>query len=423
MLIQFTVGNFLSFKEKVTLSMVKANLTELPENIIPVNDDMKLLKSAVIYGANANGKSNLIKALQFMNMFTILSFKNWQADQEIGISSFLLNTETKDKPSFFEMVFIIENQIYRYGFELDNKRVKKEWLYFTPKNKEEKLFSREGSHIDLTEKFSEGKNCESKTRDNSLFLSVVSQFNGEIALKVIRWFAKLRTNLFNEQTVLRRTLSRLEEEPALKKDILNFISVADNKIVGFEVQTYDLPAKQTENELPQKSLKKKIVSLIRKIFNKKNEEVGEAAFLLDYEESNGTKKLFAFSVPILDAIKNGEILIIDELENHLHPLLLKHIIKLFNSSYNTNNAQLIFTTHSLTCMNNECFRRDQIWFTEKNSFGETSLFSLAEYKIEEKKIRKDASYSKDYLLGKYGAVPFIEDINSCFKDRENETSK
>ena len=113
-------------------------------------------------------------------------------------------------------------------------------------------------------------------------------------------------------------------------------------------------------------------------------------------------------------------MIIDELENHLHPLLLKYIIKLFNSHANRNNAQLIFTTHNLTCMDKEFFRRDQIWFTEKNASNESTLFSLAEYKIQKKKIRNDASFSKDYLLGKYGAVPFIADIDLSFKENSNE---
>ena len=131
--------------------------------------------------------------------------------------------------------------------------------------------------------------------------------------------------------------------------------------------------------------------------------------------------MFALSVPIIDALRDGEILVVDELENHLHPLLFKHIIKLFNSSSNKNAAQLVFATHNLTCMNNECFRRDQIWFTEKNSFGESNLFSLADYKLNDTKIRKDASYSKDYLLGKYGAVPFIDEINLSF-EKKNESS-
>ena len=133
--------------------------------------------------------------------------------------------------------------------------------------------------------------------------------------------------------------------------------------------------------------------------------------------------MFALSVPVIKALKNGEVLVIDELENHLHPKLFEYIIKLFNSSSNETNAQLIFATHNLTCMNNKCFRRDQIWFTEKNSLGESGLFSLADYKLNDKKVRNDATYSKDYLLGKYGAVPFIDEIDLSFRCKDNELSK
>jgi len=166
MIIQFTVGNFLSFKEKVTLSMVKSAKHELPENVIKINDDFELLKSAVVYGANASGKSNLIYALSFMRFFTIYSVKAFQGGEEIGIYSFLLNEQTKNKPSFFEIIFIVDNITYRYGFEADNKTVQKEWLYYTPKTKEERLFFRESQEIKLSENFPEGKDKETNTREN-----------------------------------------------------------------------------------------------------------------------------------------------------------------------------------------------------------------------------------------------------------------
>ncbi|MFH1258676.1 MAG: ATP-binding protein [Elusimicrobiota bacterium] len=425
MLIQFTVGNFLSFKEKVTLSMVKSALHELPENVIKIDDDFELLKSAVIYGANASGKSNLIKALAFMKLFTVSSFK-LQIDEELGIYSFLLNEETKDGPSFFEIVFIIDSVTYRYGFEADKKKVKKEWLYYTPKTKEEKLFDREGSVFNISPEFLEGFALENKTRENCLFLTVVSQFNGEISAKIIKWFNKLRVITSRDyQTFLFRTLTRFEQEPNLKENIIKFISVADNGVEDFEIESINTPIDQVNKNMlgEKKDLKIKVVKFIHRVFNINKQVVGKKDLLIDYFESEGTKKMFALSVPVVDALRNSEIIVVDELENHLHPLLLKHIIKLFNSSSNKNNAQLIFTTHNLTCMSHECFRRDQIWFTEKNSFGESSLFPLADYKIEKKKIRSDATYSKDYLLGKYGAVPFIDDIDLSFKEKDNEPSK
>ena len=212
MLIQFTVGNFLSFKEKTTLSMVKSALHELPENTIKVTDDFELLKSAVIYGANASGKSNFIKALAFMKFFAIASFKAYEAEEEIWVNCFLLNEETKNKPSSFEVVFIVDNITYRYGFEADTKEVRKEWLFHILKTKEESLFMRESSTFNINgEQFPEGKDLNDKTRKNCLFLSVVSQFNGEISTKIIKWFRKLRVSRSRDYKMfLDRTVSRLE---------------------------------------------------------------------------------------------------------------------------------------------------------------------------------------------------------------------
>jgi hypothetical protein len=421
MLIQFTVGNFLSFKERTTLSMVKSALHELPENTIKASDNLELLKSAVIYGANASGKSNFLKALVFMRFFAISSFKAYEAEEEIRVPRFILNEDTKDKPSFFEVVFMVDGVTYRYGFEVDATKVRKEWLFHIVKTTEEQLFMREGLDFNMGKQFSEGEGLNKKTRDNCLFLSVVSQFNGEVSTRIIKWFRKIRVSGSRDYKLfLDRTVSRLEEDSSLRDDVAKFISIADNGVENFEIEPG--PAMTTPiSGVPQverKDLKRTLIYFIHKVFNP--DKQAKDLLRVDFHrfESEGTKKMFALSVPVIDALRNGEILIIDELENHLHPLLFKHIIKLFNSHSNKNNAQLVFATHNLTCMNNECFRRDQIWFTEKNSFGESALFSLADYKLNDAKVRKDASYSKDYLLGKYGAVPFVDDVNLSFEENK-----
>lgn len=418
MLIQFTVGNFLSFREKVTLSMVKSAMHDLPENVIKAANDLELLKSAVVYGANASGKSNLILALQIMRYLAINSFRHFQKDEEIGSWSFRLNEESITQPSFFEVVFMVDGIIYKYGFELDTKKVNKEWLYFTQKNEERQLFIRDGLKFDLSEKdFPEGINKNTDTRENCLFLSLVSQLNGQVSAKIINWFMKIR---LNSSPRIESVFSSIEKDVNLKEDVMRFISIADNGVIDFISK--DILPDQSSDSPPQAKRKveiKKLMYFIHNVFNKKNEISGQTNFNVN-TESEGTRKMFALSVPIINALRNGEIIVIDELENHLHPKLFEHIIKLFNSHSNKNNAQLIFATHNLTCMNNECFRRDQIWFTEKNSLGESSLFSLADYKINDKKIRNDASYSKDYMLGKYGGVPFIDEIDLSFRCKDNE---
>ena len=421
MLIQFTVGNFLSFKEKITLSMVKSAMHDLPENVIEATDDFELLKSAVIYGANASGKSNLMFALRFMSFFAIDSFRSFQKGEEIGAFSFRLSETSITKPSFFEIVFLIGGVIYKYGFEVDNKKVNKEWLYYTQKNSEKTLFIRDGLKFEISGKdFPEGLNKESDTRDNCLFLSLVSQLNGPISSKIINWFMKIR---FSSSPNIKSVFSSIEKDLNLKEDVMKFVSIADNGVIDFTA-TDILPEQPGDNSPQVRKISeiKKLMYFIHNIFNEKKEISGTTKFDVD-AESEGTKRMFALSVPIINALKNGEIIVIDELENHLHPKLFEHIIKLFNSYNNKNNAQLIFATHNLTCMNNTCFRRDQIWFTEKNSLGESSLFSLADYKLNDKKIRNDASYRKDYLLGKYGAVPFINEIDLSFRAKDNEPSK
>ncbi len=418
MLIQFTVGNFLSFRDKATLSMVKSAMHDLPENVIKAEDDLELLKSAVVYGANASGKSNLILALSFMRFFAINSFRSYQPGEEIGSWCFRLNEASISQPSFFEVVFMVDGIIYKYGFELDNKKVNKEWLYFTQKNEERPLFIRDGLKFDLVEKdFPEGINKKTDTRENCLFLPVVSQLNGPISSKIIKWFLKVRSTTSPR---IESVFSSIEKDSNLKEDVMRFVSLADNGIMDFTSE--DILPDQSSDSVPQakrKSEIKKLMYFIHNVFNEKKEISRKVNFNVS-AESEGTKRMFALSVPIINALRNGEIILIDELESHLHPKLFEHIIKLFNSYSNKNNAQLIFATHNLTCMSNKCFRRDQIWFTEKNSLGETSLFSLADYKLNDKKIRNDATYSKDYMLGKYGGIPFIDEIDLSFRCKDSE---
>lgn len=405
----------MSFKEKITLDLRTTAFHELPENIISSGNDIDLLKSIVIYGANASGKSNLIKALSFFKEFAVWSYKNLQADEKIDVLNFVLNEDAKTHPSFFEIVLMVNNVLYKYGFEVSTTKVIREWLHRIQKTKEESLFERNSEGYTISEDFNEGRDLKTKTRDNCLFLSVVSQFNGEISLEIIKCIKRLRVSTsLGYRSFYLRTLDRLGDDPSLKQDILKFVSVADNHIKDFVVDVKEDKAQPDKPGIKESI--RKLVFFMHEVFNDKKESTGKIGFGYDFLESEGTKKMFALSVPIIDALKNGEIIVIDELESHLHPLMLKHIIKLFNSYSNT-RAQLIFATHNLTCMNKECFRRDQIWFTEKNGLGESNLFSLADYKNDEnKKVRNDASYSKDYLQGKYGAVPFIKEIDLSCKE-------
>ncbi|MGL6344879.1 MAG: AAA family ATPase [Waterburya sp.] len=432
MLIEFTVGNYLSFKEKVTFSMEATQTideisslntsldldwkTELNHNnVFKIDDQLSLLKSAAIYGANASGKTNLIKAISFMDRFIRDSSKNTQVKDLIDVEEFRLSTETIRKPCFFEIVFWVEKKIYRYGFEVTKKEVISEWLYYTPTKKEYKLFTRKAQEFDINKGFKEGETLKDKTRRNALFLSVNAQFNGKISQKLLNWFDDLSTisgihgHLPNSFTV------SLLKEKKFKSDIINFmqkfdLSIDDIQVIEREIPSDFLP-KEILEELSQRAVRGTIVTFDiitrHRQYDSKNRFFATEDFDMESHESEGTKKIFAFAAPLLTSLKEGSVLIIDELDARLHPMLVKSIIDLFNSNdTNPKNAQLIFTTHNTNLLSNKIFRKDQIWFTEKNQYEVTDLYSLVEYS----NISKEASFENDYIKGKYGAIPYIGNL-------------
>lgn len=424
MLIQFTVSNFLSVKESATLNMlaVKPIKEFEDENVFDV-DRYSLLKSSVIYGANASGKSNILKAMGFFKWFAVNSAKETQVDENIDVTPFKLSTETESLPSSFEASFLVDGIKYRYGFDVDDESVKTEWLLFSTKIKEYPLFIRDGQMIEVFKEFKEGKGIEDKTRKNALFLSVVAQFNGEKSKSIIRWF-----NEFNMISGLADrhfegfTASLLEDE-RYKKLIMNLMSDADLGFKDINVLDVEITSESLPNNMPDelKSILLKETKGKRgydiETFHEKFDVEGNVESLVrfdfDDEESEGTKKYFRLAGPILDTLEDGGVIIIDELDARLHPSLTKSIVQLFNTpKVNRKNAQLIFATHDTNLLNACMFRRDQIWFTEKRRDASTDLYSLAEYKLERGKVRKDASFEKDYIKGRYGAIPYVGDFEN-----------
>jgi AAA15 family ATPase/GTPase len=434
MLIEFSVGNYRSFKEVVTLSMVATSLTAKDKridenNVIQIDDDLRLLKSVAIYGANASGKSNLIDALNFMKWFVINSSKSTQVNDRIPVKKFKLSSEADTEPSHFEMVFVLEGKIYRYGFEVNEHQVVSEWLFHVPKKKEHFLFKRKLEKFKMTNVFSEGKNLEDKTRKNALFLSVVAQFNGKISQAILLWIGELISLSGLHGKVYREITAEYFEERPYQQEIIQFIKKLDLGIETIRVQQtfVDLTKDSLPNEMPE-DLKEAIlrsmqdatlqapanIETVHQKYDSDGNPSSKELFDLDDDESEGTKKLFAFAGPLLEALREGNVLIVDELAACLHPLITREIIKLFNSNEtNPHNAQLIVTTHDTNLLSNNIFRRDQIWFVEKNRKGITDLYSLAEYTV-----RNDASFNSDYIKGKYGAIPYIGDLSSLI-DRED----
>lgn len=407
MLVQFSVGNFLSFKDRVTLSMVAAPIKEFHDsNTFEPRAELELTKAAVIYGANASGKSNLMHAMRLMEMFVRQSVERLQEGSIPWVQKFKLSEETDKAPSFFEAVILLDGSLYRYGFEVSNTQVVNEWLFKQSKRKEEQLFLRTDCRtIDFNEaQFSEGKGLAEKTRDNALFLTVAAQFNGAISSRILDWFLKhfhvlsaLEEDSFSLQTK-KKALSDLNFREAVSR----LLNVADFGIESISVSKADISPSLLERINDERSIR---VSTVHSKYNAKQEPIGNEHFDLFREESEGTRKFFCMLGPVFRALLSGGVLMVDELDTSLHSRLVWRVVKLFNSTQtNPKNAQLIFTTHDTTLLSQDLLRRDQMWFVEKDRFGASNLYSLVDYSAP---VRNDALFEKDYLKGKYGAVPNI----------------
>lgn len=421
MLIEFSVGNYRSFKKQVTFSMVAANLVakdkKLDENnVFAVDNELKLLKSAAIYGANASGKSNLAQALAFMRWFMINSSKETQSTEKISVERFKLSTETETQPSFFEIVFLIDGKRYRYGFEATPDKVVSEWLYYVPKTRETKLFERQLDNISVS-KIYKGDGIPQKTRHNALFLSVSAQFNVKIAEKILEILTKGINVVSGLDDIGYRgyTVSCLLNNKN-QDEILQLLKKLDLGIGDIKVKESEVTIESFPSGFPD-ALRKFIlrngdrkstsVQTLHQKFDENGNTASTEIFDLDEQESEGTQKVFALAGPLVNTLKNGKVIIIDEFDARIHPLISRAIVALFNSKEtNPANAQLIFMTHDTNLLSNKLFRRDQIWFTEKNRYGATDLYSLAEYKV-----RNDASFENDYIQGRYGAIPYIGNLN------------
>ncbi|MBV1843463.1 AAA family ATPase [Photobacterium ganghwense] len=415
MIFEFSVTNFRSFKEKVTLSMVSNKGTEHDSNTFTpeAKGVPSLVNSAVVYGPNNAGKSNLIKAITAMKVIVLGSAAN-QRGEHFDVAPFLLDEDTASKPTEFEIVFISENVKYQYGFTLDTERVHEEWLFAYPNSRGQKWFHRVYSdkHQEEFWKFSDSfqgkKNLwKDSTKKNSLFLSTAIQLNSDSLRPVYDWFTDhLRTTTINGWNEEFSTF--LCEQCESKEKILKFLQAADIDIKDLEVKADKYNINSIPDAMPDEFKKFVISELSDKEFKevktiRKNKQGNDVYF--DFEdESDGTKKLFSFAGPWLDSLQNGNILCIDEMNNSLHSKIVHYLISLFHDkNINTKNAQLIFTTHDTSVLNPEIFRRDQIWFCDKNHDRSSILYPLTDFKA--RKNRED--FSKYYLSGRYGALPFV----------------
>ena len=422
MLIEFSVANFLSFKEKKSMSLQATPIKDHPDNPPIITERYKLLKGAIIYGANSSGKSNFVKAMSTMRRLVLKSFEK-SSTQELDITPFLLHTSNESKPSLFDVLFLVNDMRYRYGFEVDNTSVRAEWLFEAKKHSEKPLFIREADGIQVFPLFKEGKDLEEKTRNNTLFLAVVDQFNGTIAKTIMHWFNNFITisGLIHEE--YKAVTFKMLENDNTKPILQSFYNQLDLGFDDIKIVKKTFDPNELPKDLPDALLKQMVtdfegktligVKTLHKKFNDKNEVEKLEEFDMRSQESSGTNKIFNISGPVFDVLSDGGVLIIDELDASLHPLLTLAVTRLFNSQeHNPKNAQLIFSTHdtNLLCYGN--YRRDQVFFVEKDEYGASDLYSLVEYNENGLKIRKDRSFEKDYIQGRYGAIPYIGNIKT-----------
>jgi len=411
MLIEFTVGNFRSIAEKVTLSMIAAPIKSGShaefldtQNVIRIDDKLSLLKIVAIYGANASGKSNILKALVAMGEYMHFSI----IAEEMGVhpyEPFLLREGEKNAVSHFELVFLLEEVQYRYGFEVSASRVEKEWLYFVPKTREALLFERDKDSIKIGSMFKGAKGLEPRVTEKALFFTVASKFNVKIAKSIFDWTEGFPAMSSNENLESLITIQCLENTEDCT-DVIEFIKQLDLGISDIEVST----VMRKNKDADEQERKLYVVETVHRIYDQQGQQTGTTKLNMRRHESEGTQKLFAMAGKIVTVLKNGHILALDEIDAKLHPALTRKLVELFHSSEtNPKNAQLIFATHDINLLDNKLMRRDQIWFAEKKRNGATDLYSLAELKV-----RNDAPYEKDYIEGRYGAIPFPGGFEKLF---------
>lgn len=428
MLIEFRVENFFSIQDEQVLSMVASSDDTFFNSHTNGDKKLALLKSSVIYGANAAGKSSIIKALNVMRRIIILSAKKQRGDK-LPVTPFLLGDED-DKPTKFEIIFMQDNTRYQYGFILTSEKILEEWLLvFGESNRAQKWFERiynekEGRYdYSFGAKFLGSKQLWAEnTRDNALYLSAATQLNSKQLKPVFDFFAlKLKIiNLNNFDHQRHITIDKYKEN---KKFINEFLKIADLDIENIQIEEKKIDETTLISENIPKELKELIQRDLKKGINISKMDIqtthinqkGEMVNFNLNNESDGTQNFFNLIGIWIDSLKKGNILICDELNTHLHPLMTKFLVNLFhNEDLNKSNAQLIFTTHDTSILNQDVFRRDQIWFCEKQNKA-TKLYPLSDFKV-----RKDkTNLENDYLLGRFGALPYFKEILSSWSDNGN----
>jgi AAA15 family ATPase/GTPase len=422
MLIAFSTENFRSIKEEVCLSLVANSSKEHEEtNVLrptlpPKVKPMRVLCSAALYGQNAGGKSNLIKALQVMRKIILRSRDHRSA---LPVTPFKFSEATLDAPSMFEVVILLDGVRYQYGFSATRQQIHEEWLFAFPKGRAQTWFKRELRPGTDKYEYIFGANLtgnkqtwKESTRSDALFLSTAIQLNSEQLLPVYQWFSD-KLHICEEGWGPKFSIECCQSDR--KDKVLNFLQAADFAISDIHVNEKKVPSDvmQEIKALFSSKIEVHEESEIKQIELKVKHQSNSGKMVeIDFnDESGGTQKIFCLAGPWIDVLAKGHTLFIDELQKNLHPNLVKFLVSLFHSkTKNQSGAQLIFSTHETNILDQDIFRRDQIWFCERSEVQDTRLFPLTDFSPR----KKTENLEQAYLSGRYGALPYIRNITQNF---------
>ena len=415
MLIQFRVENHRSLRDEQVLSLVAAHLgdSEDPRLLHPPEFGEALLPAVALYGANASGKSNVLNGLAFMREAVLRSHRYWEPEEGAPQEPFVLSSTAQEKPSLYEVDFLVDGVRFRYGFVLSATRIVEEWLHAWPHGRKQVWFEREGDHFDFGKHLhGENETIRGLTRANSLFLSAAAQNNHAALLPLFGWFRAARLELRRSPLLglkpsraaflgdlFSGQLALFEEDNTARQHereaIVHLLRSADLGIL-------DMKVARSHRSLPSRLGASNVEIHLRH----RAEAQHEVWLPLEWE-SAGTITLLGIATRLVRLLRSGGLLCVDELEASLHPALGLELLRLFQDPrHNPKGAQLLFTTHDTNLLGNVLgeppLRRDQIWFTEKDQSGATHLYPLTDFQP-----RKAENLERGYLQGRYGAIPFL----------------
>lgn len=421
MLVEFRVTNYRSIAEKQILSLVPNSDSSLRDKNLSLSTTPaipKILRSAVIYGPNASGKSTLIQALAVMKGIVEASATLISEGQKLPAIAFRFDSQLQQQPSEFEVIFIENGVRYQYGFSFTESRVMSEWLFAWVKGKSQRWFERQydSKSDDYKWRYSihfpnhSGQRLlwEKSTRNNALFLSTAINLNSEQLRPIFNWFFEKLIVISNNAPFSHDlTIKYINKGHAEKKKVLRMLQAGNFAIRDINIENrkaHQFSIQMNQGKPPTPLYRDVEVPIIRFAYQNAQKQAAE----FDYAEvSTGTQKWFNFAGLILEALEKGSILVVDELDSSLHTLLARRFIEIFHTSdQNKWGAQLICSTHNTSLLDKALFRRDQIWFIEKNNLEASEIYPLIDFSP-----RKDEAFEKGYLLGRYGALPFFGEIN------------